>query len=154
MIQEAFQRRLNVTAPTAGHQGYAPALPFQQNAFGALAANDSDDDSAETVATQMAALAYQSKLTATTAANLSQQMGQYLQTLAHQQDQLHQNQHQMMEQWLLFCSTRVTLDEASDDKDVVRLHRRPHLPHMDLVATHTMATADPRRSRPQPNQTS
>jgi hypothetical protein len=92
MIQEAFQRRLNVTAPTAGHQGYAPALPFQhQNAFGALAANDLGDDSAETVATQMAALTYQSPLTATTAANLSQQMGQYLQTLAHQQDQLHQN---------------------------------------------------------------
>ena len=27
MIQEAFQRRLNATAPTAGHHGYAPALP-------------------------------------------------------------------------------------------------------------------------------
>jgi hypothetical protein len=99
LIQEAFQRRLNATAPTAGHQGYAPALPFQQNAFGALAGNDSDDDdSAETVATQMAALTYQSQLTATTAANSSQQMGQYMQTLAHQQDLLHQNQHQMMEQ--------------------------------------------------------
>ena len=98
MIQEAFQRRLNATAPTAGHQGYALVLPFQQNAFGALAANDLNDDSAETVATQMAALTYQSQLTATTATNLSQQMGQYLQTLAHQQDQLHQNQHQMMEQ--------------------------------------------------------
>ena len=56
MIQEAFQRRLNATAPTAGHQGYNPALPFQQNAFGALSANDSDNDSARTVATQMAAL--------------------------------------------------------------------------------------------------
>ena len=98
MIQEAFQRRLNATAPTAGHQGYAPALPFQQNAFGALSANDSDDDSTETVATQMAALTYQSQFTATTAANSSQQMGQYLQTLAHQQDQLHQTHHQMMEQ--------------------------------------------------------
>ncbi len=99
MIQEAFQRRLNATAPTAGHQGYAPALPFQQNAFGALTANDSDEeDSTETVATQMAALTYQSQLTATTAANSSQQMGQYMQTLAHQQDLLHQNQHQMMEQ--------------------------------------------------------
>ena len=98
MIQEAFQRRLNATAPTTGHQGCATALPFQQNAFGALAANNSDDDSMETVATQMAALTYQSQLTATTATNLSQQMGQYLQTLAHQQDQLHQNQHQMMEQ--------------------------------------------------------
>jgi hypothetical protein len=99
LIQEAFQRRLNATAPTAGHHGYAPALPFQQNAFGALASNDSDeDDSTEMVATQMAALTYQSQLTATTAANSSQQMGQYMQTLAHQQDLLHQNQHQMMEQ--------------------------------------------------------
>jgi hypothetical protein len=50
MIQEAFQQRLNATAPTAGHQGYAPALPFQQNACGALAANDSDDESTEAVA--------------------------------------------------------------------------------------------------------
>ena len=99
LIQEAFQRRLNATAPTAGHQGYAPALPFQQNAFGVLANNDSDeDDSTETVATQMAALTYQIQLTATTAANSSQQMGQYMQALAHQQDLLHQNQHQMMEQ--------------------------------------------------------
>ena len=99
VIQEAFQRRLNATAPTAGHQGYAPALPFQHNAFGALAGNDSDDDeSAETVVTQMAALTYQSQLTANTAANSSQQMSQYMHTLAHQQDLLHQNQHQMMEQ--------------------------------------------------------
>ena len=97
MIQEAFQCRLNATAPTTGHQGYAPTLPFQQNALGALAANDLDDISTETVATQMAALTYQSQLTATTVANSSQQMGQYIQTLAHQQDQLHQNQHQMME---------------------------------------------------------
>jgi len=52
MIQEAFQHRLNATAPTVGHQGYAPAHPFQQNAFGALAANDLDEeDSTETVAT-------------------------------------------------------------------------------------------------------
>jgi hypothetical protein len=98
MIREAFQRRLNATAPIAGHQGYAPARPFQQNVFGALAANDSDDDSANTIASQMAALTYQSQHTATTAANLSQQMNQYMQTLAHQQDLLHQNQHRMMEQ--------------------------------------------------------
>jgi len=66
--------------------------------FGALAGNDLDEDSTDTVATQMAVLMYQSQLTATTAANSSQQMGQYIQTLAHQQDLLHQNQHQMMEQ--------------------------------------------------------
>ena len=52
----------------------------------------------KTVRTQMAALAYQSQLMATTTANSSQQMGHCIQTLAHQQDLLHQNQHQMMEQ--------------------------------------------------------
>jgi hypothetical protein len=98
MIQEAFQRRLNAIAPTAGHQGYAPAHPIQQNAFGALAANDLDDDSANTIASQMVALTYQSQHTATTAANLSHQMNQYMQTLAQQQDLLYQNQHRMMEQ--------------------------------------------------------
>ena len=79
--------------PPQATKDMPPALPF-----GALIANDLDDDSTEMVVTQMAALTYQSQLTATTAANSSQQMGQYLQTLAHQQDQLHQNQHQMMEQ--------------------------------------------------------
>ncbi len=44
LIQEAFQRRLNATAPMAGHHGYAPALPFQQNAFGVLMADDEDDE--------------------------------------------------------------------------------------------------------------
>ena len=69
------------------------------NAFGALTSNDLDgDDSAKTVATQMAVLTYQSQLTAGTAANSSQQIGQYIQTLAHQHKLLHQNQHQMMEQ--------------------------------------------------------
>jgi hypothetical protein len=33
LIQEAFQCHLNATAPTAGHDRYAPAQPFQQNAF-------------------------------------------------------------------------------------------------------------------------
>jgi hypothetical protein len=28
MIQDAFQCCLNATAPTVGHQGYTPALPF------------------------------------------------------------------------------------------------------------------------------
>jgi hypothetical protein len=92
IIQEAFQCRLNALAPTLGHQGYAPALPFQQNAFNALAANNLDDDTAKTGTTQMAALTYQSHLTAATAANSS------LQALAQQQEQLHQNQHQIIEQ--------------------------------------------------------
>jgi hypothetical protein len=92
IIQEAFQRRLNALAPTLGHQGYTPALPFQQNAFNALAANNSDDDTAERGTTHMAALTYQSHLTAATAANSS------LQALAQQQEQLHQTQHQIIEQ--------------------------------------------------------
>jgi CII-binding regulator of phage lambda lysogenization HflD len=66
--------------------------------FGALANDDSDDNSAATVTTQMAALTCQSQLAATTDANSSQQMDQYVQTLAHQQEQLHQNQHQIIKQ--------------------------------------------------------
>jgi hypothetical protein len=46
----------------------------------------------------MAALTYQSQIMANTAANTSQQMDQYVQTLAHQQEQLHQNQHQIIKQ--------------------------------------------------------
>jgi hypothetical protein len=48
IIQEAFQHHLNATAPIAAHQGYAPALPYMQNAFGALAEEDNDDISADT----------------------------------------------------------------------------------------------------------
>jgi hypothetical protein len=92
IIQEAFQCRLNASAPTSGHQGCAPALPFQQNAFNALATNDSDDDIAKMGMTQMAALTYQNHLTAATAANAS------LQALAQQQEQLHQTQHQIIKQ--------------------------------------------------------
>ena len=70
MIQEAFQPRLNTTAPTAGHHGYAPALPYQ-NAFGALGAEDDDDEDgeesiAESVSNHLAALTYQSQMTAST----------------------------------------------------------------------------------------
>jgi hypothetical protein len=60
IIQDAFQQRFNALAPTSGHQGYTPALPFQQNAFNALATEDSDENTANTVPTQMAALTYQS----------------------------------------------------------------------------------------------
>ncbi len=112
MIQDAFQRWLNATAPIAGHQGYAPALPFQQSALGALAGKDLDDDSADTVAMQMAALTYQSQLTATTAANLFQQMDQYVQTLAHQQEQLQKNQHQIMEQMAAFLFNQSNMGQG------------------------------------------
>ena len=67
IIQEAFQHRLNATAPTAGGQGYAPT--FHQNAFAALGKDSDDKESlANTVATQVAALTYQSQLTASTVA--------------------------------------------------------------------------------------
>jgi hypothetical protein len=98
IIQDAYQRRLNASAPTSGHQGYAPALPFQQNAFNALAADDSDKDTADTVPIQREAMTYQSQLMAATATNASQRMDQYVQTLMQQQEQLHQTQHQIMEQ--------------------------------------------------------
>ena len=46
----------------------------------------------------MAALTYQSQLTAATAANTSERMDQYVHTLAQQQEQLQQTQHQLMVQ--------------------------------------------------------
>jgi hypothetical protein len=85
MIQDAFHRCLNATTPTAGHQGYAPVLPFHQNAFGALANEDLGDNLDKTIATQMAALTYQSQLRAMTAKNLPRQINQYIQSIAQQQ---------------------------------------------------------------------
>jgi len=86
----------------AGHQGYAPAIPYMlNNAFGALSqTNDEtyDDDSVDSIATQMAAVMLQSQLTATTAANSSQRHDQAVQALAQQQHLLHANQHQILEQ--------------------------------------------------------
>ncbi len=115
IIQDAFQRRLNALAPTSGHQGYAPALPFQQNAFNVLANDDSDEDTADTVPTQMAALTYQSQLTAAIATDASQQMDQYVQTLTQQQEQLHQTQHQIMEQL-----AALSLNHGNGDRGVGR----------------------------------
>ena len=101
IIQDAFERRLNATAPTAGHQGYAPALPYMlNNAFGAFGptADTDEEDSVDTIATQIAAVTMQSQLTATTAANSSQRHEQGMQALAQQQQLLHANQHQILEQ--------------------------------------------------------
>ena len=75
-IQAAYTRRLNATAATSGGQGYA-----HHNAFNALA---SDDDSVDTVGTQIAALTAHSQLTANTAATTSQQLAQ----LQHAQQQM------------------------------------------------------------------
>ncbi len=98
MIQEAFQRRLNATTPTTGHQGYAPAMPHQQNAFGILGQTESDDNSVDTVATQVVALTYQSQMTATTAANSSQCAEQQFAHLASQQNMMYKNMHQIIAQ--------------------------------------------------------
>jgi hypothetical protein len=68
MIQE---RCLNATATTTGNHGYTPAMPHQQNAFGILGQTsvESNNKSADTVATHVAALTDQSQLTASKAAN-------------------------------------------------------------------------------------
>jgi hypothetical protein len=96
LIQESFQHCLNAMAPTTGHQGYAPALPQQQNAFGALAKADTYGNSVEMVATKVAALMYQSQLTASIAANSSQRQEQQLAHLASQQKLMHKNMHQLI----------------------------------------------------------
>jgi hypothetical protein len=97
LIQESFQRQLNPMAPTASHQGYALALPQQQNTFGASANNaDTDDDSVKTVVTQVAALTYQSQLTASTAANSSQRKEVQLAHLASHQKLMQKNMHKLI----------------------------------------------------------
>jgi hypothetical protein len=99
LIQEAFQRRLNATAPTAGHHGYAPAQPYQQNAFGTLGKTESDDEEsiANTVATQVAALTYQSQRMQSTAANTSQRHDMQLAQLAANQEVHHATMHQLID---------------------------------------------------------
>ncbi len=96
MIQEAFQRRLNATAPTASNHGYAP--DFCQNAFGVLKADDMEEESIdESIATQVVALTYQSQQMANTAANTSVRQEQQLAHLATQQQLMHQNMHQFID---------------------------------------------------------
>ena len=94
MIQESFQRRLNATAPTAGGHGYAPAF---NNAFGALEEASDGDSVATAVASQVAALTYQSQLTASTAANQSQRQDQQFAQLAAVQDATNQTLNQIID---------------------------------------------------------
>jgi hypothetical protein len=96
MIQEAFQRRLNTIAPTTGGHGYAPTY---QNAYGALGTDSDDDDESTTptVATQVAALTFQSQLTASTAATTMQRQEQQLAHLAAVQDATHATLHGIIE---------------------------------------------------------
>jgi hypothetical protein len=98
-IQEAFQHRLNATAPTAGHHGYAPAQPYQQNVFGILGNDKSDDEEsiAKTVPTQVAGLTYQRQLTQSTAANTSQCQDMQIAQLAANQEAQHATMHQLID---------------------------------------------------------
>ncbi len=94
MIQEAFKRCLNATAPMADHHGYALALPFQQKAFRVLAEEGSNEDStAATAATQVAALTYQSQLTTSTGANSSQHQEQQMAHISATNVHIAANQH-------------------------------------------------------------
>jgi hypothetical protein len=93
LIQEAFQHRLNTTVPTAGHHRYAPAQ--QQNVFGILD-KDNDDNEANTVATQVAALMCQSQLTQSTAASTSQHQEHQMAQLSAVQDVAHATLHQLI----------------------------------------------------------
>ncbi len=83
--------------PTAGGQGYAPA--YHENAFGILGTNDSNDEEslANTVATQVAALTYQSQLIQTTAATTGQRQEMRLAQLATAQEAQHATMHQLIE---------------------------------------------------------
>jgi hypothetical protein len=88
-----------VTAPTAGHHGYAPTQPYQLNAFGILGETKSDNEEsiANTVATQVAALTYQSQRTQSTAANTSQRHDMQLAQLAANQEAHHATMHQLID---------------------------------------------------------
>jgi hypothetical protein len=99
LIQEAFQHHLNATVSTAGHQGYAPAQPYQQNAFGILGNDKSNDEEsiAKMVDTQVAALTYQSQLMQSTAANTSQRQDMQMAQLMANQDAQHATIHQLID---------------------------------------------------------
>ncbi len=95
---------------TERHHKYGPVLPHQQNAFGMLRPTcvDSDEESINTVAMQVAALTNQSQLTASTAANSSQHAEQQF---ASQQNLMHENMQSLR-------LTGSALTRAMRDKDV------------------------------------
>jgi hypothetical protein len=86
--------------PTASHHGYTLAMPHQQNTFGILGEMmaNSDGKYADTVTTQVAAITYQSQLTASTAANSIQHAEQQFVHLASQQNLMHENMHKIIAQ--------------------------------------------------------
>ncbi len=66
-------------------------------ALGLTAGDDDDDNSMDTVATQVAALTMQSQLTASVAVNTMQWQDHLYQHLAQQQTLLHANQHEILD---------------------------------------------------------
>jgi hypothetical protein len=101
LIQESFQQCLNTAAPMAGHHGYAPAQPFQQNAFGILGEEDDDEDKeliTNTMATQAAALTYQSQLMQSMTANTSQHQEQQMAQIVAVQSAMHDTLHHIIAQ--------------------------------------------------------
>jgi hypothetical protein len=94
--QECFTRRLNATSITTGVQGYV------QNAFTAVAEESEDEaDDVQTVITQMAALATQSQMMASTAAETNASVTTAI-------NQLAANQQAMQQQFAAFATTRNT----------------------------------------------
>jgi hypothetical protein len=71
-------------------------MPHQQNALEILGQNKLDDNSVETVATQVTALTYQSQITVSTTANASQHAKQQFANLTSQQNMMHKNMHQII----------------------------------------------------------
>ncbi len=80
--------------------GMPPPLPYQQNAFGTLAADYKDDKESimEGMANQVAALTYQSQLTASTAATTNHCNMQQLATIEANQQATHSTLHQIIAQ--------------------------------------------------------
>ncbi len=71
-------------------------MPHQQNAFEILGQNELDNDLVETAVTQVAALTYQSQMTASSMANASQHVEQEFAHLSSQQNMMHKNMHQII----------------------------------------------------------
>jgi hypothetical protein len=80
--------------------GMPPHFLFQQNAFGALAADDSNNEESivKGMANQVADLTYQSQLTASTAATTNQHNAQQLATIEANQQATHSTLHQIIAQ--------------------------------------------------------
>ncbi len=74
-----------------------PAPAYHQNAFGTLATKETNEESVnKSVATQVAALTYQSQLSASNAANTSICQEQQMAHLASQQQLMQENMHHLI----------------------------------------------------------